>query len=75
VPLVIVGNKSDLKPEQRQISLEEGRSLAEQFTCAFTEASARLDHNVSKAFDLMIGEIEKAQNPAQPTGRSKCSFM
>lgn len=75
VPLVIVGNKSDLKPEQRQVSVEEGRALGEQFNCAFTEASARLDYNVAKAFDLMIGEIEKSQNPSQPTGGSKCDVM
>ncbi|KKA21860.1 Rheb small monomeric GTPase RhbA [Rasamsonia emersonii CBS 393.64] len=75
VPLVIVGNKSDLKPDQRQVSLEEGRQLGEQFHCAFTEASARLDYNVAKAFDLMIGEIEKSQNPSQPTGGSKCAVM
>lgn len=72
---MIVGNKSDLKPDQRQVSLEEGRQLGEQFHCAFTEASARLDYNVAKAFDLMIGEIEKSQNPSQPTGGSKCAVM
>ncbi|KAL1999496.1 hypothetical protein VTN02DRAFT_4438 [Thermoascus thermophilus] len=75
VPLVIVGNKSDLKPEQRQVSLEEGRLLGEEFGCAFTEASARLDYNVTKAFDLMIGEIEQSQNPSQPTGGIKCAVM
>lgn len=75
VPLVIVGNKSDLKPEQRQVTLDEGRQLAEEVNCAFTEASAFLDFNVSKAFDLMIGEIEKSQNPSQPTGGNKCAVM
>lgn len=75
VPLVVVGNKSDLKPEQRQVSLDEGRQLAEEVNCAFTEASAFLDFNVSKAFDLMIGEIEKSQNPSQPTGGNKCAVM
>lgn len=75
VPLVVVGNKSDLKPEQRQVSLDEGRQLAEEVNCAFTEASAFLDFNVSKAFDLMIGEIEKSQNPSQPTGGNKCVVM
>jgi Ras family protein len=75
VPLIIVGNKSDLRADQRQVSLEEGRHLSEQFHCAFTEASARLDYNVAKAFDLMIGEIERSQNPSQPTGGSKCSVM
>ncbi|KAF7173248.1 hypothetical protein CNMCM5623_005486 [Aspergillus felis] len=75
VPLVVVGNKSDLKSEQRQVSLDEGRKLGEEFHCAFTEASARLDYNVTKAFDLMIGEIEKSQNPSQPAGGSKCILM
>lgn len=49
--------------------------LAEEFKCAFTEASARLDDNVSKAFELMVGEVEKSQNPSQPTGDNKCRVM
>jgi Ras homolog enriched in brain len=75
VPLVIVGNKNDLKLEQRQVSLEEGRQLGEEFRCAFTEASARLDYNVVKAFELMIEEIEKSQNSSQLTGSNRCNIM
>lgn len=75
VPLAIVGNKSDLKPEQRQVSLDEGRQLGEEFSCAFTEASARLGYNVERTFDLIIGEIERSQNPSQPTGGNKCILM
>jgi Ras homolog enriched in brain len=75
VPFVIIGNKSDLKPEQRHVSLEEGRQLGEEFHCAFTEASARLDYNVTKAFDLMIREIEKSQASSQPMIDSKCAVM
>lgn len=75
VPLVVVGNKSDLKAEQRQVATIEGKSLADEFKCGFTEASARLNHNVSKAFEQMIGEIEKSQNPSEPTGGSRCSLM
>ncbi|GLI76768.1 GTP-binding protein [Penicillium ochrochloron] len=75
VPLVIVGNKSDLKGDQRQVTLDEGRQLAEEFSCGFTEASAFLDFNVAKAFDLIIGEIEKSQNPSQPAGNNKCTVM
>ncbi|KAF2253656.1 seryl-tRNA synthetase [Trematosphaeria pertusa] len=65
VPLVIVGNKSDLRPEQRQVTPEDGKALALEFKCAWTEASARYDENVQKAFELMIAEVEKSQNPAQ----------
>lgn len=49
--------------------------MAEEVNCAFTEASAFLDFNVSKAFELMIGEIEKSHNPGQPAGNNKCAVM
>ncbi|KAI9891296.1 MAG: GTP-binding protein [Vezdaea aestivalis] len=75
VPMVVVGNKSDLRPEQRQVTAEEGKQLAEQFKCGWTEASARYNENVSKAFELMIGEVEKAQNPSQPPAQGKCLVM
>ncbi len=55
--------------------MDEGRKLAEEFNCGFTEASARLNTNVTKAFELMIAEIEKSQNPSQPTGGGKCALM
>ena len=70
-----MGNKSDLKAEQRQISTEEGQKLAEEFKCSFTEASARLNSNVSRAFELMVAEIEKSHDPSEPTGGGKCSVM
>ena len=72
---MIVGNKSDLRPEQRQVTSEDGKKLAEEFKCAWTEASARYNENVSKAFELMIAEVEKGQNPAQPTGGKSCLVM
>lgn len=76
VPVVIVGNKSDLRPDQRQVTVEEGKALAVKFNCAYTEASARYNENVSKAFELMIGQIEKAQNPNEPTGGAgSCNVM
>ena len=73
--MVIVGNKSDLKTEQRQVLLAQGTKLAEEFDCSFTEASARDNANVSTAFELMVGEIEKSQNPNEPSGGGKCCLM
>jgi GTPase SAR1 family protein len=73
--MVIVGNKRDLRPEQRQVTEEQGRVLGEEFKCAWTEASARFDENVTTAFELMIKEIEKSQNPNEPTGGNKCAVM
>lgn len=75
VPLVIVGNKSDLRPEQRQVTAEEGKALSTELSCGWTEASARYNENVQRAFELMIGEIEKSQNPGEPAGGSKCAVM
>lgn len=70
-----MGNKSDLRPDQRQVSVEQGKALAEKFQCAYTEASARYNENVSKAFELMVGQIEKAQNPNEPIGGNRCQIM
>jgi len=65
-----------LRPEQRQVTVEDGKKMAEEFKCASTEASARYNENVTKAFELMIGQIEKAQNPNEPTGGGKsCEVM
>ncbi|KAI9646942.1 GTP-binding protein [Ciborinia camelliae] len=75
VPITIVGNKSDLRPEQRQVTAEQGKALAEKFKCAFTEASARYNENVTKGFELMIEQIEKGENPNEPSGDSKCILM
>lgn len=49
--------------------------MADSLNCAFTEASARYNENVAKAFELMIAQVEKAQNPNEPTGGNKCLVM
>lgn len=75
VPIVIVGNKSDLRPEQRQVSTDDGKQLSEKYQCGWTEASARYNENVGKAFELLIAQIEKAQNPNEPPAGGKCAVM
>ena len=72
---MIVGNKSDLRPEQRQVSVEEGKKVAEKFNCAWTEASARYNENVSKAFELLIAQVEKSQNPGDTAEKGGCRIM
>ena len=54
----------------RQVQPEEGKVLAEEWNCAWTEASARLNENVAKAFELVIGEVEKQfAPPAEEKGK------
>lgn len=70
-----MGNKSDLRPEQRQVSQEDGRKLSEKFNCGWTEASARYNENVGKAFELLIAQVEKSQNPNEASDSGKCFVM
>ncbi|KAI9315638.1 ferrous iron transporter B [Dichotomocladium elegans] len=62
VPCVIVGNKSDLNI-QRQVSVQEGKDVAAKWSSPTIETSAKHNENVAKIFDLLIAEIEKANNP------------
>ena len=41
VPMVLVGNKCDLDPSERQVSKEEGEELGRQRECSFMETSAK----------------------------------
>ncbi|KAK4219381.1 GTP-binding protein rhb1 [Rhypophila sp. PSN 637] len=75
VPICIVGNKSDLRPEQRQVTADDGKALSEKLKCGWTEASARYNENVAKAFELLIGQIEKSQSPGEAPEASKCQMM
>lgn len=59
VPLVLVGNKTDLHME-RMISYDEGRKLAEGWNAIFLEASAKQNTSVSDIFHTLLMEIEKA---------------
>ena len=56
VPLMLVGNKNDLE-EERQISKEEGVSLAKKFNAAYIETSAKTGENVTEAFHGLVKVI------------------
>ncbi|GAA5857977.1 hypothetical protein JCM1840_000990 [Sporobolomyces johnsonii] len=76
VPMVLVGNKSDLAV-QRQVPREEGAALAASWgKTAFTESSARTNENVSRMFDQIVAEIEKDMNPEpEPEQKAGCAVM
>lgn len=47
IPLLVVGNKSDLE-ERRQVSVEEARGKAEEWGVQYVETSAKTRANVDK---------------------------
>eukprot|EP01101_Sappina_pedata_P002502 TRINITY_DN12736_c0_g1_i1.p1 TRINITY_DN12736_c0_g1~~TRINITY_DN12736_c0_g1_i1.p1 ORF type:complete len:185 (-),score=87.12 TRINITY_DN12736_c0_g1_i1:302-856(-) len=56
VPLVLVGNKCDLK-DQRQITTEQGENLAKSMNCTFLEASAKERINVDNVFVEVVRQV------------------
>ncbi|WVW82949.1 hypothetical protein I302_104964 [Kwoniella bestiolae CBS 10118] len=63
VPCVLVGQKLDLQSE-RAVSTAEGEALAKKLNAGFIESSAKDNKNVSKAFDVLLAEMQKEYNPA-----------
>ncbi|RXG52425.1 GTP-binding protein Rheb [Armadillidium vulgare] len=58
VPIVLVGNKTDLQME-RAVSTESGRKKAEQWNAVFIETTAKQHESVNEIFSKIILEIEK----------------
>ena len=63
---VLVGTKSDLQNE-RQVSLEEGRSTANQMGVHYIETSAALGENVKEAFKLAVSVALSSSTKVQST--------
>ncbi|OWZ66231.1 hypothetical protein AYX14_06001 [Cryptococcus neoformans] len=60
VPIVIVGNKKDMF-HSREVSTDEGASLARRLGCEFYEASAKTNSNVEAAFKCLVKKIKLAK--------------
>eukprot|EP01101_Sappina_pedata_P007964 TRINITY_DN4316_c0_g1_i1.p2 TRINITY_DN4316_c0_g1~~TRINITY_DN4316_c0_g1_i1.p2 ORF type:complete len:225 (-),score=80.69 TRINITY_DN4316_c0_g1_i1:98-679(-) len=57
-PTVLVGSKFDLS-QNRQISEDEGKALANKWSCSFLEASSKTKTNVDEAFFELIRVVNK----------------
>ena len=53
---ILVGNKCDLE-ENREVSIEEGKALAESYGIEFLETSAKETINISDSFSNMAKKI------------------
>uniref|UniRef100_A0A1B0BZU5 small monomeric GTPase n=1 Tax=Glossina palpalis gambiensis TaxID=67801 RepID=A0A1B0BZU5_9MUSC len=72
VPMVLVGNKCDLEDE-RVVGKELGKSLANQFNCAFMETSAKAKVNVVDIFYDLVRQINK-KSPEKKQKKPKKSL-
>eukprot|EP01126_Amoeba_proteus_P002744 TRINITY_DN10888_c0_g1_i10.p1 TRINITY_DN10888_c0_g1~~TRINITY_DN10888_c0_g1_i10.p1 ORF type:complete len:117 (-),score=28.81 TRINITY_DN10888_c0_g1_i10:221-571(-) len=79
VPGVIVGNKSDCESE-RQVTGEQGKSLATKFDWGFLEASAKTKKNITETFQEITRRMIRAgsEGPLEPTTKPRrggCIFL
>merc|ERR1719412_1708448 len=77
VPLVIAGNKCDLRDHNdgSQVKKETGTDLAKKWDCPFFETSAKDKINNEECFFAVVREIrkqEKKQNSAEKKKKKKC---
>lgn len=71
VPIVLVGNKTDLHQE-RMVSFDEGKRLAEVWKATFLEASAKQNESVDEIFSNLLHNIEKDNNANNPQTKTGC---
>jgi GTPase KRas protein len=62
IPMILVGNKSDLE-SQRKIQTLEGITLSKNFGIPFFETSAKLKENITEIFCELVREIKKQECP------------
>merc|ERR1711916_133607 len=68
VPMVLVGNKSDLETD-RQVSTAEGGDLAKSYNIPFMETSAKTRTNVEESFFELVREIRKTDKGSSKGGK------
>jgi GTPase SAR1 family protein len=65
---VLIGNKSDLPNDQRQVTTEEGERLAAELKIPFVETSALNGDNVESVFLTMATRIKSSVDERGLTG-------
>ncbi|MCJ8732483.1 hypothetical protein PDJAM_G00211900 [Pangasius djambal] len=72
IPLLLVGNKSDLE-ERRQVSVDDARAKAEEWSVQYVETSAKTRANVDKVFFDLMREVraKKMSENKDKNGKGK----
>ncbi|CRK93009.1 CLUMA_CG006512, isoform A [Clunio marinus] len=71
VPIVLVGNKTDLHQE-RAVTFDEGKKLAESWKATFLETSAKQNESVDDIFLQLLQHIEKDNNGSNQQSKTNC---
>ncbi|CAG9322368.1 unnamed protein product [Blepharisma stoltei] len=58
---MLIGNKCDLK-DQREVSYEEAKKIADEWDILYIEVSAKTGHNIGRPAKLLCEIIEKLDN-------------
>jgi len=56
IPMVLVGNKSDLA-KKREVDTKDGKEAASEYGCHFIESSAKNDINIQEIFHSLIDQL------------------
>lgn len=70
IPMVLVGNKSDLK-EQRNVKHEDGSLLAKKYNMGFFETSSKFRTNVEETFYELVRRIRRQKSEDEPVKEGK----
>ena len=66
--MMLVGNKADME-DKRQVSVEDGQKLAEEYGMAYLETSASEERNIDQTFREMAKNIlEQTSKNTKDTG-------
>jgi Ras-related protein Rab-6A len=76
VIVVLVGNKTDLGVEKREVTTQQGEEEAKRAGAIFMETSAKLGHNVKALFRRIAQALPGMEGEAeqQPNPRGKCNI-
>eukprot|EP01119_Soliformovum_irregulare_P020599 TRINITY_DN66_c0_g1_i1.p1 TRINITY_DN66_c0_g1~~TRINITY_DN66_c0_g1_i1.p1 ORF type:complete len:186 (+),score=52.80 TRINITY_DN66_c0_g1_i1:84-641(+) len=76
VPLVLIGNKSDLEAE-REVSRKDAEEYASKIGAPYLETSAMNGTNINEAFDTLWAELKKwdKKNVQQKPPKRRCIII